>query len=166
MSATCQETTFHRLFTDLAERLRNYLYYHCGDGAVAEDLVQEAFIRLWEHCQSVPPEKARAFVYKVGFNLILDMAKHKKVVRKFEAHPTDKKGPEDPQFQIEQQEFENILWQTIRDMPERNRVVFLMNRLDGMTYAEIAEHIGLSVKAVEKRMQKALEAIREIYPKF
>jgi DNA-directed RNA polymerase specialized sigma24 family protein len=35
-----------------------------------------------------------------------------------------------------------------------------------MTYAEIAEHIGLSVKAVEKRMQKALEAIREIYPKF
>lgn len=166
MSLTCQESTYRRLFMELAERLRNYLYYHCGNAHTAEDLAQEAFIRLWEHCKKVPPEKAKAFVYRVGFNLMLDMAKHQKVVRKFEAAQGKHSGPDTPHFQVEQRAFEEQLWDTIRKMPEKNRVVFLMNRLDGMTYKEIAETTGITVKAVEKRMQKALAAIRVIYPKF
>jgi len=166
MNPTCQESTYRRLFMELAERLRNYLYYHCGNAQAAEDLAQEAFIRLWEHCKKVPPEKAKAFVYRVGFNLMLDMAKHKKVVRKFETARQEHSGPDDPHFQVEQHEFEERLWAVIRSMPEKNRVVFLMNRLDGMTYKQIAEAIGVTDKAVEKRMQKALGAIREIYPKF
>ena len=45
-------------------------------------------------------------------------------------------------------------------MPEKQRVVFLMSRIDNLKYAEIADQLGLSVKAVEKRMKKALEFLR------
>lgn len=166
MDNTCHEPTFHVLFTDLGERLRSYIYYHCGSQAIAEDLVQDTFIKLWEHCKKVPPTKAKAFVYRVGYNLFLDRVKHQKVVQKFQAAPTERSGPEDPQFQVEQQEFEDRLWAAIADMPEKNRVVFLMNRLDGLTYNQIAEEVGVGVKAVEKRMQKALAIIRTLYPKF
>ena len=166
MSKTCQESTFQQLFIELSERLRNYLYYHCGNGETAEDLMQDAFIKLWEHCKKVPPEKAKAFLYRVSYNLFLDIVKHKKVVQKFEAIRTERSGPDTPQFQVEQQEFEEQLWKVVSNMPEKNRVVFLMNRLDGMTYAQIADALDIGVKAVEKRMQKALEAIRTLYPKF
>ncbi|MFQ5448380.1 MAG: sigma factor-like helix-turn-helix DNA-binding protein, partial [Saprospiraceae bacterium] len=44
----------------------------------------------------------------------------------------------------------------------KQRVVFLMNRMDKMTYAEIADHLGLSVKAIEKRMHSALVELRQI----
>ena len=165
-STTCQENVYHQLFMDLVSRLRSYLYYHCGDQATAEDLTQEAFIKLWEHCKKVPPDKAKAFLYRVGYNMILDLAKHKKVVRKFEANQVERSGPNDPQFNMEQMEFEQQLWSVIGDMPENNRVVFLLNRIDGLTYKQIAATLGLTTKAVEKRMQKALQEIRKIYPKF
>jgi RNA polymerase sigma-70 factor (family 1) len=162
--STCEEKIYQKLFNQLVERLRSYLYYHCGNQGMAEDLTQEAFIKLWEHCQKVAPDKAKAFVYRVGYNLMLDKAKHQKVVQKFASRYVAPSGPTDPQYQIEEKEFEEVVWNTIRAMPEKSRVVFLLNRIDGMTYAEIADSIGISVKAVEKRMQKALQEIRKIYP--
>ena len=54
-------------------------------------------------------------------------------------------------------EFKTELENTIQSMPETAREVFLLNRMEKMTYSQIAEAFGLSVKAIEKRMQKALE---------
>ena len=62
---------------------------------------------------------------------------------------------------MELKEFDFRLQKAIADLEERNRLVFLMNRIDGMTYNEIAGSIGLTVKAVEKRMKKALDYLTE-----
>ncbi|MEM7514507.1 MAG: sigma-70 family RNA polymerase sigma factor, partial [Bacteroidota bacterium] len=51
----------------------------------------------------------------------------------------------------------------IAALPEKNRVVFLMNRIEKLTYQEIADSLGLSVKAIEKRMHKALIELRKIH---
>ena len=157
---SCQEATYRNLFLSLSEPLRNYLYYHCGDARLAEDLAQEAFLRLWEHCRKVPPEKAKPFVYRVGYNLFLDGVKHRKVVLKFQKQQPEDRAVESPEFEYQAKEFEARLWETVAAMPENSRVVFLMNRIDGMTYREIAELLEISVKAVEKRMKGALEGIR------
>ncbi|MCO6478715.1 MAG: RNA polymerase sigma factor, partial [Phaeodactylibacter sp.] len=159
---SCREDVYHQLFLTLAERLRNYLYYHCGDAQQAEDLAQEAFLRLWEHCKKVPPEKAKAFIYRVGYNLFLDGIKHRKVVLKFEKRQAGERAVESPEFEYETKEFETRLWATITEMPEKSRVVFLMNRIDGYTYKEIAELLEISVKAVEKRMKGALVKLNEL----
>ena len=55
------------------------------------------------------------------------------------------------------EEFRIKLESTINNMPENSKVVFLMNRMEKMTYQQIADSLNLSVKAIEKRMQKALE---------
>ena len=159
-SDVCKEKTYQNLFLTLSERLRNYLYYHCGDIQLAEDLTQEAFLRLWERCRKVPPEKAKAFLYRVGFNLMLDGAKHQKVVLKFRKQYSEKRTVESPEFEYQTKEFEARLWEAITSMPEKSRVVFLMNRIEGLTYKEIAELLDIGVKAVEKRMKGALEGIR------
>ncbi|MCB9035159.1 MAG: sigma-70 family RNA polymerase sigma factor [Lewinellaceae bacterium] len=158
----CKEEAYRNLFLSLAERLRNYLHYHCGNAQQAEDLAQEAFLRLWEHCQKIPPEKAKAFVYRVGYNLFLDGIKHRKVVLKFQKQQTEEKAVESPEFEYETKEFEARLWAAVAAMPEKSRVVFLMNRIDGCTYKEIAELLDIGVKAVEKRMGIALEGVRGV----
>ena len=61
---------------------------------------------------------------------------------------------------MEEDEFKTRLEAAIGELPETQREVFLMNRIDKMTYNEIAEALGVSVKAIEKRMGKALKTLR------
>jgi len=68
---------------------------------------------------------------------------------------------ETPEFVLEEKEFLDKLNKTIADLPEKQRVVFLLNRIDKKKYAEIAEMLDISVKAVEKRMSLALVTLRE-----
>lgn len=67
---------------------------------------------------------------------------------------------ETPEFRMQEIEFKVRLEQAISELPETQREVFLMNRIDKLTYAEIAERLGVSVKAIEKRMGKALKHMR------
>ena len=67
---------------------------------------------------------------------------------------------ENPEFLLEHQEFGNKLQRAIDALPEGQKTAFLMNRIDQMTYVEIAEVLEISVKAVEKRMHLALKTLR------
>ena len=62
---------------------------------------------------------------------------------------------------MEEKEFAQRLNHLFSELPENQRVVFLMNRIDDMTYGQIAERLGVGVKAVEKRMHGALKFLRE-----
>jgi RNA polymerase sigma factor (sigma-70 family) len=67
-----------------------------------------------------------------------------------------------PQVILEGEEFKARLTAAIADLPEGQRTVFLLNRTEQKTYKEIAELLGISVKAVEKRMHKALLNLRQV----
>ena len=68
---------------------------------------------------------------------------------------------ESPEFLMEEQEFMIKLKKVIADLPEKQREVFLLSRIDKKKYSEISEIVGVSVKAVEKRMSLALIILRE-----
>lgn len=159
---TCQETVFHELFLAHARHLRNFLLYKGANVVEAEDLTQEAFLRLWRDCAKVPFDNAKGFLFTVAGNLFLDEKKHGQVVLRFQQKAVQEVETENPHFQLETNELHARLEQAITRLPENQRIVFLMNRMDKMTYADIAEHLGLSVKAVEKRMSKALVELRQI----
>ncbi|MEL6863888.1 MAG: RNA polymerase sigma factor [Bacteroidota bacterium] len=163
--STCQEATFKAIYLATIKRLRNFLYYKCGDWQRAEDLAQEAFGKLWENCQKVPVEKAKSFLYTVANNRFLNQQAHQKVVLKFEQRGHSQRSNEDPQFLLEQEEFRQRLVEAINQLPDTQRTVFLMSRVDGLTYKEIAERLELSVKAIEKRMHKALSSLKKIAQK-
>lgn len=159
----CQEPVFQELFFAHARHVRNFLFYKGANASEAEDLMQEAFLRMWRDCAKVPYEKAKGFLFAVSGNLFLDAKKHEQVVLRFQRQqPVEAQEDETPHFQLETQELQERLEQAIAQLPENQRIVFLMNRMDKMTYAEIADHLELSVKAVEKRMSKALVELRQI----
>ena len=68
---------------------------------------------------------------------------------------------ESPEFLLEEKEYKQKLDNALDSLPENQRTTFLLNRIDGKKYAEIAEVEGVSVKAIEKRMHLALKALRE-----
>ncbi|MFY0483626.1 RNA polymerase sigma factor [Flavobacterium sp. PLA-1-15] len=157
----CEERIFSSFFQSNVKALRNYLLYKYGDEEQANDVAQEAFIKLWENCSEVPLDKAKSFVYKVANNLTLNKIAHQKVKVTFAKnesplHHTN----ESPEFILEQDEFKVKLERAIQNLTEAQRTAFLLNRIDGKKYSEIAEILDISVKAVEKRISGALVALR------
>ncbi|MEM6321314.1 MAG: sigma-70 family RNA polymerase sigma factor [Bacteroidota bacterium] len=161
----CEEKVFKTIFVEQAEPLRNFMYYKTGNLQQAEDLLQDAFGKLWENCAKVAFDKAKSFLFTVANNLFLNQVEHQKVVLKFEKRGHSQQFNLTPQFLLEEAEFEKRLERAISALPEGQRLVFLMNRIDKKKYREIAEELDISVKAVEKRMHKALAALRKISKK-
>jgi RNA polymerase sigma-70 factor (family 1) len=156
----CEEAIFATIFRSHSKTVFNYIYYKFGNEEKAHDAVQEAFVKLWENCAKVAPEKAKSFVYTVANNLYLNVIKAEKVRLKY-ADKTLKTTHESPEFLMEQAQFKEKLDRALDALPENQRTVFLLNRIDGKKYAEIAVMEGVSVKAIEKRMHLALKSLRD-----
>ena len=91
----------------------------------------------------------------------LNDVKHQKVVQNYRKHNEKESTNESPEFIMLEKEFMEKLESTIDSLPEKQREVFLMNRIEKMKYKEIALHLNISVKAVEKRTHHALVVIRK-----
>ena len=159
----CQEKTYQEIYFEYSEYLRNFLYYKSGDMVLAEDICHDSYIKLWENCSKVTIEKAKSYLFTIANNLFLNKAKKDKVILKFGKTLASKSDHNDPHFILQKDEFKQKLEKAISELPETQREVFLMNRIDKKKYKEIAEELGVSVKAVEKRMHKALAALRKVH---
>ncbi|ALM49966.1 RNA polymerase subunit sigma-70 [Flavobacterium psychrophilum] len=162
LTGICEEIIFSNFFKSHAKSLRNYLYYKFGNEEQAEDVTQEAFIKLWENCASVPLEKAKSFLYTVANNTTLNQIAHQKVVLEYnKKSPANNTDSQSPEFLMEEEQFKTKLQKSIANLTEAQRTAFLLHRIDGKKYHEIAEILGISVKAVEKRLHGALLELRK-----
>jgi RNA polymerase sigma-70 factor (ECF subfamily) len=152
---------FDRIFTDWYYPVRNSIYYKSGDMPVAEDITQEAFLKLWEKRGSVKKETVVPLLYKIAGNLFLNTIDHTKVELKFVNNHDHMETSDSPEFELEMKDFDERLQNALSDLDEKLRTVFLMNRMDDLTYSQIAKNLGLSVKAIEKRMSKAMAYLQE-----
>ncbi len=157
----CNETLFSKLFIKYAKDLNNFLYYKFGDHFNPKDKVQDAFIKLWQNCSKVSPDKAKSYLYTVANNLMLNEAAHQKVVLKFQQHKPKEHTNEDPEFLMQEKEYLQKLQLAISNLTEAERVAFLMNRIEGKRHKEIAEILEIGTKAVEKRIYSALRKLRK-----
>ena len=151
---------FKEIFDLYYDKIRSYAYYRTGDLQLSEDIVQDAFMKLWERREKINEATVKPLVYKIAENSIKNYFKHKKAEFNFvlKMHPSRLSEPAD--FMLEQEEFNRFLNKTLAEIPEKSRVVFLMNRVEKLTYSEIANCLNVSVKTVEKRMGEALKIIR------
>lgn len=157
----CNENIFSSIFNRHSKDLHNFLYYKYGDKLNPQDKVQEAFIKLWENCGKIAPEKAKSFLFTVANNLMLNAVAHQKVVLKFQKTKPKSSTHETPQFIMEENEYMIKLQKAISNLTEAQRVAFLMNRIEGKKHKEIAELLSISTKAVEKRIYGALKQLRQ-----
>ena len=102
------------------------------------------------------------FIFTVAKNLYLKHYRKKKISFNFtNSLITTGYENESPEFILEMKEFDSKLQASIALVPVKTRAIFLMNRMDRMSYNEIAVSLKISTKAVEKHMSKALKILRE-----
>ena len=152
---------FKKIFDLYFEAIRNYVYFMSSDSGLAEDIAQDTFVKLWDNRTAIVLSTVKSYLYAIARNLTLNQLKRNKLKYNFMAQTELGSNSETPEFSMEQQEFKEKLEAAIASLPEGSREVFLMNRIEGIKYIEIADRLGLSVKAIEKRMSKALKILRE-----
>lgn len=157
----CEENQFNDFYSKNVQSATNFAYYKCGDRDTALDLTQEAFTRIWENCSKINFDKVKTYLLTTINNLFLNLIKHQKVVFRYEKEtPNLDVNNQSPDYLIEVEEFKEKLQKAIALLTDAQREVFLMNRMEGKKYKEIAELLDISQKAVEKRMSGALKTLK------
>ena len=152
---------FQDVFDSNYDYIRNYLYYLSGDITLSEDLVQDVFLQLWEKRDKVRNDTVRSFLFTIAKNAFLKDNRSKKYDLKFKSTYFNEIENESPEYIFELKEFDKRIQKTIAELPEKCRIVYLMSRIDELKYSQIADNLGVSVKAVEKQMSKALKILNE-----
>ena len=133
------------------------------DSGVAEELSQDVFLELWRRRESLAADSSVAgYLMQAVRNRALNHLRHLAVQKKSVVYVEALSEPvEASDAQVQAGELQVALAQAITELPPRTREVFVMSRERGLRYSEIADELGVSVKAVEANMSRALRILRE-----
>lgn len=155
------------LFKAEFENVKYFIRHYVHDGPEAEDLAQETFASLWTNRDRIDPGRnIRSFLFTIARNKALN---HLNTLRNRLTDPLDRDsvnlsieslGSDAIISRIDAMDMKRIIDLVYQRMPELTRKIFIMNRDENMTYEEIAESTGLTVKKVEYNMVKALKQFR------
>ncbi|MCF6347531.1 MAG: RNA polymerase sigma factor [Flavobacteriaceae bacterium] len=157
----CEEKIFSVIYNDYSKDVHNYLYYKFGNQPDINDKIQDAFIKLWDNCKDIAPNKARAFLFKVAKNMMLNEFKHQKVVLKYQEIKPKNYTNETPEFLLEEEQFSKKYQKALNNLTEEQRIAFLLNKVEGKRHKEIAEMLGVTSRVVEGRIYTAFKKIKE-----
>jgi RNA polymerase sigma-70 factor (ECF subfamily) len=152
-------SAFQRIYVQEWRDLCAFLRARFGAGPPdPEDVAQQAFLKLGERPADQALESPRAFVFRVAINLTLDdRRRQRRVDRSLVASGPELSPPEDPgleQALIAKDDLK-LLEQVIAGLPERHRRYLAANRIEGLSFAEIARRQGVSESLVRKTIDEA-----------
>jgi len=159
---------FEKLFRLYCQPLINFAKRYVVELAIAENLVQDVFLRVWKNRARLDPALSiKTYLYTSVKNQALKHLKHVAVEQKSQAE-LDQPPSTDltPESSLTEKELAASIDQAIAQLPEKCRLIFTMNRFDRLTYAEIARVENISIKTVETQMGRALKFLRKSLSHF
>ena len=133
----------------------------------AEDVVQDVFVRLWDKRDQMDQERnIRSYIYTMVRNHALEIIRRQSLGSKINQELLYLQNDTD-ESPVEETEIEKIvildqIYVSIRQLPPKCGEVFTLSKVNGLSYAQIAEHMDISIKTVENHMGKALKLLREM----
>ena len=158
--------SFKELFDSYYRPLCHYVNGIIQDSDLAEDVVQEVFINLWN--KNIPMDEAlniRALLFTSVRNKAVDAIRKRNVQDKH--HKNIRWMLPESEHSVSEEEMEKFLliekiYISIRQLPPKCGEVFTLCKVNGLSYTQISEQLNISVKTVENHMQKAFKILREI----
>jgi RNA polymerase sigma-70 factor (ECF subfamily) len=156
------EAAFEALFRRWYEPLCRYACRLAdGDMDEAEDVVQQAFVKLWEYRAKLQVAwSLKAYLYKAVHNACLNRLRSRQVQSKYLDFTAQQPDTMLTQPDDTTPELRERFQQALDSLPPQCRHVFELSRFEALKYREIADQLGISIKTVETQMGKALRVLR------
>jgi RNA polymerase sigma-70 factor (ECF subfamily) len=164
------KSSFKVLFEMHYSPLCNFAYRIIGDVDLAEDIVQDIFVKLWNEPGLLDSNKnINSYMYTMVRNRALEVLRRENIGQKINQQlgylqnnisTTDVNEDEIEKLMLIEQ-----IYVSIRQLPPKCSEVFTLSKVNGLTYSQIAEKMNISVKTVENHMSKALKIMRELLSK-
>ena len=166
--------TFEGLYYSCSQRLASFAGRILQDSTLAEDLVQDIFIRFWESYKDRDIESWEGVLFTMTRNRCLDYLKHLSVKHRIfgqelPASELEKLIAEDfsggqraTDDDLVRAELDREVDRIIETMPPKCREVFTLSRKEGLSNKDIARQLGISLKSVEKHITKALKILKKL----
>ncbi len=157
--STWDENVFHQLYNSYYKALVNYAMQMLRTQDSAEDVVQNAFMQLWQQGrQSRGDNHIRAFLYNITRNAAIDRLRHDKIVQDYqESYEINANGEEESIFT---EEVFRQLFEEIDRLPSRQREIFLL-LMKGQKNREIAENLNIAEETVKKLRFRGMKTLRQ-----
>jgi RNA polymerase sigma-70 factor (ECF subfamily) len=161
--AASDPQAFEEMFRATHATLVRYAASFVHDRAAARDLVQDAFVRIWERRTTLDPRRSlKALLYRTVRNLALNRVRDRRTRRDLltDYEPDVHREPT-PDAHAEGNEFGRHLEAWIESLPERQREALRLSRFEGLSHDEIADVMDVSPRTVNNHLVKALKYLRD-----
>jgi RNA polymerase sigma-70 factor (ECF subfamily) len=162
-SGTGSIDAFEGLFKQYYAKLVVYACKYVSDVDIAREIVQEFFVRLYEKRQTINIDTSvKSYLFRSVYNCCINYINQKNIqnrhLRNIDLERTEEENLENEIHAIELQQ---RIFEVIDGLPAKCRMIFKMNRLEGLKNEEIAEQLNLSKRTVETQISKALKILRQ-----
>lgn len=151
---------FKDIFDKHFDAIRSYIYYRCGDTELATDIAQDTFMQVWEKQFNTNDKEIVGLLYKIASNFFVSRYRKQNIAAQYINSLSLQPKAETVEEELAYKELKESYEKALARLPDKQRTVFLMSRIEELKYHEIAERLDISVKAVEKRMKNALEFLK------
>ncbi len=159
---TDKEKTFRYLYEKYVVLLRYFTVKYINDQTIVSDIIQDAFVRLWEKLHLFKDEnEAKAFLYKVVQNACIDLIRHHEVTEKYVQHIVSE-NEEEKSFldNLFEAEIFEALRTVFNELPPACKEVYLLS-LQGKSHEEISQQLNITINTVKKHKNNANHYMKE-----
>jgi RNA polymerase sigma-70 factor (ECF subfamily) len=158
------EHAFEQLFLNYSPQIYKKLLKLVKQEAVAEELLQDVFVRIWEKRKEIDVDKSfRSYLYRIAQNLVTDLFRRAAFDRKMLAdlinNSTEIYDPVEDAYT--QKDHAAILKEIIDVLPAQRKRVYTLVKIDGKSYEEAAALLGISTSTISDHIVKANQTLKE-----
>ncbi len=157
------ERAFDALFRHYSALVYRFAYSYLKSRPAAEEIVQECFIKIWEkRAQLREDMPLKGYLFTTAHHAVLNELRRDQHHLRLHGQVAAT-GPTSVANEVEYQEMEALYLAALDRLPPKQREVFVLSRQQGLSYPEIAERQGVSVKTVEAHIVQALKTLRKYF---
>lgn len=151
---------FKMIYDTHFDDLRRYLIYRSGDQDLSGDIAQNVFMKVWTKKIEIASGNIKSLLFKMATDEFISHIRRRKVEKEY-TESIDLRLIREPDNNDDLLEKKVLFQKALNELPEKQKTALLMNKMQGLTYKEIAEVLNLSQKAIEKRIGLALKALKQ-----
>lgn len=132
----------------------------CGDTALGQDAVQEAYLNLWQQRERVPPQRAKSYLFSVAYHQLMSHFRHREVSRRAEQELLAAAGdshPPDESFDLRE-----AMARALACLPETQRALLQLRDIEDYSFEEIGDMLSLSPQQVHVYLFRARATMKKL----